>query len=53
MAESIGTYLVETQWDRCVIRLLWFPGDKDPRRNYVDVQLTSRPGPSHKAGGSH
>jgi hypothetical protein len=41
MVEGVGTRLVETLCFDCVIRLLWFYGDEDPRGNYVDVHLIS------------
>jgi hypothetical protein len=39
MADGMRTRLVETFCHDCVIRLLWFFGDEDPRFNYIDVQL--------------
>lgn len=41
MADGKGSRLVETTCDGCVIRLLWFYGDPDPRWNWIDVQLLS------------
>ena len=41
MADGMRTRVVETLCHDCVIRILWFYGDDDPRFNYVDVQLIS------------
>jgi hypothetical protein len=41
MADGKGIRLVETICDGCVIRLLWFYGDRDSRWNWIDVQVVS------------
>ena len=41
MPEGWNTGLVETACYGCVIRLVWFFGDSDPRWNWVEVQVIS------------
>ena len=39
--DGMHTRLLETSCHDCVIRLVWFFGDDDPRFNHIDVQLIS------------
>ncbi|MEX2457763.1 MAG: hypothetical protein WD770_02115 [Actinomycetota bacterium] len=38
----MDTRVVETVCHDCVVRILWFSGDPDPRGNHIDIQLLTK-----------